>query len=170
MKRLFHSLHHRSLTVSIVARFIGLMAAGCFLALLIPSKPFPDALQATMLGSTNSPSGSPMALVSVTNNTAQARYFYFAAEVATATGWTDVKGWVERQGGRTQRLAGHASCQVMVPSPESSAKWRLRCASVPEESRFKWTWYGLVRRIGLGRFGFREGPSGSYSWTTPISL
>ena len=111
-----------------------------------------------------------MALVSVTNNTSQARYFYFAAEVPTATGWTDVKGWVERQGGRGQRLAAHASCQVMVPPPESSAKWRLRCASVEEESKLKWAWYALVRRIGLIRFGFREGPSENYSWTTPIGL
>jgi len=34
---------------------------------------------------------------------------------------------------------------------------------VEEESKLKWAWYALVRRIGLIRFGFREGPSGSYS-------
>ena len=139
------------------------------LAFLTPTGPAREVLRVSVLGPTNGPSGSPMALVSVTNNTGLARYFYFAAEVATPTGWTDVKGWVERRGGLTQRLAAHAACRVVVPAPEGAAKWRLRCASVPEVSKFRWTWYVLVRRTGLSRVGFRQQPPGSYCWTAQVT-
>jgi len=102
-----------------------------------------------------------MALVSVTNNTSQARYFYFAAEVPTATGWTMLKaGWNARVDAGKGSPPMHRA-KSWCRHPKSSAKWRLRCASVEEESKLKWLWYALVRRIGLIRFGFREGPSGA---------
>jgi len=137
-------------------------------AFFIPTAPVPEALQVSVLGPTNGPLGTPMAIVSVTNNTGQARSFYFAAEVATPTGWADAKGWVERQGGPTQRLAAHAACRAVLPAPEGTAKWRLRCASWPDVSRIEWTWYLLVRRTGLSRVGFQEQPPGSYCWTQVI--
>ncbi len=139
------------------------------LAFFTPNRPASEALLVSVLGPTNGPLGSQTALVSVTNNTGRAQYFYFAAEVATPTGWTDVKGWVQRQRGRTERLAAHAACRVVVPTPEGAAKWRLRCASMREVSKIEWAWYVLVRRTGLRRFGFREQPSGNYSWTAPVT-
>jgi hypothetical protein len=148
------------------------LAAGCLLLSLvcfIPTGPGPEALKVTVLGPTNGPSGSPMSLVSVTNNTGQARYFYFAAEVPTPTGWADVRGYVERQHGLTQRLAARAACQVLVPAPEGAAKWRFCCSSSPDVSKVEWIWYRLVRWIGLSRVGFREYPRASYVWTAQVA-
>jgi hypothetical protein len=148
------------------------LAAGCLLLLLvcfIPTGPSLETLEATVLGSTNGPSGSSMSLVSVTNNTGQARYFYFAAEVPSPTGWVDARGYVERQHGKTQRLAAHAACQVLVPAPEGAAKWRFRCSSSPDVSKVEWIWYRLVRRTGLSRMGFREYPRAGYVWTAQVA-
>jgi hypothetical protein len=138
-------------------------------AFFTPTGRVPEPLQLTICGATNGPTGSPMAIVSVTNTTGRAQCFYLAAEVATPTGWADAKGWVERQHGLTQRLQAHAACQVEVPAPEGVAKWRLRCASWPEVGKFRWTWYVMVRRTGLSRVGFQDQPSGSYSWTAQVT-
>lgn len=148
------------------------LTAGCLLlslAFFIPDAPMPQALHVSVLGPTDGPFGSPMALVRVTNNTGHAREFYLAAEVATPTGWADARGWVERQSGRMQRIASHGACRPMVPPPEGAVKWRLRCVSIPEVSRFEGTWYMLVRRGGLRRLGFREDPPGSYAWTAQVT-
>lgn len=139
------------------------------LAFFIPTAPIPEPLHVSVLGPTNGPFGPPMALVEVTNNTGHAREFYFAAEVATPSGWADVRGWVERQSGQMQRIASHGVCRAVVPPPEGAGKWRLRCASIPGLSRFEWTWYILVRRARLRTIGFREDPPGSYSWTAPVT-
>jgi hypothetical protein len=148
------------------------LTAGFLLLLLVFSiarAPIPEALQVSVFEPTNGPLGSTMALVNVTNNTRQARNFRFAAEVATPTGWADVNGWVERQHRLTQRLPAHAACQVALPAPEGAAKWRLRCASWRDVSKFEWAWYLLVRRTGLSRFGLREEPSGNYCWTAQVT-
>jgi hypothetical protein len=137
------------------------------LACFIPNGSNPEALGVTVLGSTNGPSGSPMALVRVTNYTGHARCFYFAAEVSTPTGWADKRGWVQ-QHGRTQRVAAHSAGQSLLPVPEGAAKWRFRCSSWLDAGKVEWTWYRLLRRTGLSRLGFREQPPGDFCWTQVI--
>src|SRR6266545_4814283 len=132
--------------LALVALTAGLLLL--LLAFFVPTAPVPEALQVSVLGPKNGPLGSPMALVSVTNKTGQARNFYFCAEVPAPTGWADVNGWVEQQHLLTQRLAAHAACRVLLPAPEGAAKWRLRCACWPDVSKIEWTWYRLVRRTG----------------------
>ena len=51
------------------------------IAFLTVPAPVPHALQVSILGQTNNPSGAPIALVGVTNHTGQARFFYVVAEV-----------------------------------------------------------------------------------------
>ena len=150
----------KKLTVAATAGFLLL-----WLAFLVPTARVREALQISILGQTNGPMGSPLALISVTNNTGQARSFYFAAEVESPTGWADVQGWVERRHGKTERIAAHGACCVVLPVPEGAGKWGLRCASYPDESKIEWTWYHFVRRTGLSRVGFRDQPLGSYCWT-----
>ncbi len=148
------------------------LTAGSLLLLVVlftRSAAIPEALQASILGRTNGPSGSSMALVSVTNNTRRTRGFYFSAEVPTPSGWADVNGWVQRQQPLTHRLTAHAACRVVLPAPDGAARWRLCCVSWPEESEIRWTWYLFVRRSGLSRFGFRYQSPASYSWTTQVS-
>jgi len=136
------------------------------IAFLTVSTPVPHALQVSILGQTNDPSGAPMELLGVTNQTGQARFFFVVAEVPTSNGWTTARG----QQPLWQRLAAHSECRVPLRAPEGAARWNFRCTSLPEVSKPESLWYLFVRRTGLGRVGLRSKPSESYVWTSEMSL
>ena len=50
--------------------------------------PVPHAVQISILGQTNDPSGAPLTLVGVTNNSGQARFVYLSTYVPCPSGWT----------------------------------------------------------------------------------
>jgi len=137
--------------------------------LTVPA-PVPHALQFGILGQTNTPAGTLMAIVGVTNQTEQARWFYFVAVVPTTNGWDDAKGWFERQRPVWHRLAGHVECRVLLPAPEGAARWKFRCGSEREASQAEGLWYLFVRRAGLSRFRLRDRPPRSMVMTTEMGL
>ena len=153
--------------------FLAVLTAAFLLVLIafftVPA-PVPHALQVSVLGQTNNPSGAPIALVGVTNPTGQARWFYFVAEVPTTTGWITANGWIQQQQPLWHRLAAHAECRVLLPAPEGAARWTFRCASMREASKPEGLWYVFVRRTGLSRVGFPDQPPKSHVMTTEMSL
>lgn len=153
--------------------FLAALAAAFLLVLIafytVPA-PVHHPLQVSILGQTNNPSGSPMALVGVTNYTGQARWFYFVAAVPTTNGWITANGWVERQQPLWHRLAAHAECRVLLPAPDGAARWIFRCASMREVRKPEGLWYLFVRRTGLSRVGFRDQPPKSHVMTAEMSL
>jgi hypothetical protein len=153
--------------------FLAALTAAFLLVLIafftVPA-PVPHALQVSVLGQTNNPSGAPIALVGVTNHTGRARWFYFVAEVPTTNGWITANGWVERQQPFWHRLAAHTECGILLPAPEGAARWEFRCTSMREVSTPEGLWYLLVRRTRLSRIGFRDQPPKSHVMTAEMSL
>ena len=149
--------------------FLAALTAALLLVLItfftVPA-PVPHALQVNILERTNNASGTPTALVSVTNHTGQARFFYGVAEIPNSYGWTTANG----QQPRWQRLAAHAECGVLLPAPPGGARWKVRCTSMPEVSKPEEVWYLFVRRTGLNRIGVRGRPLESYVWTAELGL
>lgn len=149
--------------------FLAALPAAFLLVLMafftVPA-PVPQGLQVSILGQTNNPSGAPLALVSVTNHTGQARIFYVVAEVPNPYGWTIAKG----QQPLWRRLAAHAECRILLSAPEGSARWEFRCTSMLEVTKPESLWYLFVRRTGLRRVGLRDQPPESHVFTTEMRL
>jgi hypothetical protein len=141
-----------------------------FIAFLTAPASVPHAFQVGILGQTNSPSGTPMAIVGVTNHTKQARWFYFVAVVPTTNGWTDANGWFERQRPVWHRLAAQADCRILLPAPEEASRWRFRCGSMREVSGPEGLWYRFVRQTGLSRLRLRDEPPRNMVITTEMRL
>jgi hypothetical protein len=156
--------------------FLAALTAGFLLvliALFTAPAPIAHAFQVSILGQTNNPSGAPMAILGVTNLTGQARWFYFVAMVPTTNGWngwSDASGWFQRQGPVWHRVAAHAECRVLLPTPEGAARWKFRCGSEREASQLEGLWYLFVRRAGLSRFRLRDRPPRSMVMTTEMGL
>jgi hypothetical protein len=107
-----------------------------------------------------------MALVGVTNLTGQARILYLSTLVPCPSGWTSANQRCQK----TDRLAAHAECRVLLRAPAGEARWKFSCMSMPDVSKPEWLWYRLVRRTWLNRVGFRDQPPASYAWTTEMRL
>src|ERR1051325_727525 len=150
--------------------FLAALAAAFLLLLIaffsVPA-PVPHALQISILEQTNTLSRSPMALVSVTNHTGQARFFYLLADVPTSNAWWSAARDQHRV---WHRLAAHAECRVGTSAPAGATRWKFRCTSMREVRKPEGFWYLFVRRTGLSRVGFRDRPPESYVWTTEMSL
>lgn len=145
--------------------FLAVITAAFFLVMIVflpVPTPVSHVLQISILDQTNTAAGAPMALVSVTNHTGQARFFYILADVPTSNGW-----WRAADGQQLvwHQVAAHAECRVSLPAPAGAARWKLRCASMPQVSKPEELWYLFVRRSGLNRVGFRDQPPKSYAWT-----
>ena len=158
------------LSLSDKQAFLAALTAAFLLVLIafftVPAS-VPHALQVSILEQTNTPSAAPMALVSVTNHTGQARFFYLLADVPTPNG-----GWTaaDRQQRVRHRLAAHAECCASPQVPAGATRWKFRCTSMREVRKPEGFWYLFVRRTGLSRVGFRDRPPESYVWTTEMSL
>src|SRR5258706_6914502 len=89
-----------SLTKKLV--FLAALTAAFLLFLTIfftVRAPVPHALQVSILGQTNDPSGAPMSLVGVTNHTGQARFFYLSTIVPCPSGWTSANQRCQKRTG-----------------------------------------------------------------------
>ena len=128
--------------------------------------PVPQAVQISVLGQTNDPSGSTLTLVRVTNHTEQAQFFYLSTMVPCPSGWTSANEPVQKTG----RLAAYAECQILLRAPVGAARWKFSCMSIPDVSKPEWLWYRLVRLAGLSRLNLRDQPPASYVWTTEMGL
>lgn len=154
------SLNRKQVLLAVVTVAVLLVCIAFFTAPTDTS----TAIQVSILGQTNDPSGVSVALVGVTNRTGHARWFYFVAEVPTTNGWITADGWIKRQQPFWHRLEAHAECRISLRAPDAAARWEFSCTSIPEVTKPESLWYDFVRGTGLSRVGFWDQPPKSHAF------
>ena len=142
-----------------------LLLGGLFLSIA----PRPPAIQLSILGRTNEPSGATQTLFSAVNNSGRIQNYAYWAQVPSATGWTEAQNWELHHPGQLHWIRGHDTNRFALPAPEGASIWRLKFMRMPQPSPLEWKWYAIVRRIGLKRVGLRDYPPQSYSFTEQMT-